>query len=312
MNITIAGTGAMALAMGAQLARRHNVFLIGSWAESLRAIRRRGIILDNGETQQTVLAQAPEEAASKNKSDLLLILVKSWQTEAAARRSSPFLTENAALITLQNGLSHINVLENYFGKERVLAAAATLGATLLAPGHVRSIGRGNIALSPHSKTGWATALFQESGFDVTHAADQASLLWGKAVVNAAINPLGALTKKTNGELAAHPNLKKIMAAVAAEAALVARACGVSLPYQNAGFEAWRTAMATAFNRSSMLQDLERGRPTEIDAINGVIAQTGKRLGIKTPLNEFLWQTIRLLAPLPVAPPDCSYAPAQND
>ncbi|PKO20510.1 MAG: hypothetical protein CVU38_19720 [Chloroflexi bacterium HGW-Chloroflexi-1] len=118
------------------------------------------------------------------------------------------------------------------------------------------------------------------------------ILWGKAVVNAAINPLTALWRVPNGELLASADRRALLAALAKEAAAVAVARGVVLPYPDPVARVEEVCRATAANHSSMLQDVERGRPTEIDSINGVIVAEGRRLGAPTPVNETVWRLVR--------------------
>jgi len=136
------------------------------------------------------------------------------------------------------------------------------------------------------------ALLRQAGFAVEEALDIEGILWGKAVVNAAINPLTALWRVPNGELLATADRRALLADLAREAAAVAAARGITLPYPDPVARVEEVCRATAANRSSMLQDIERGRPTEIDSINGVIVAEGRRLAVPTPLNETIWRLVR--------------------
>ena len=136
------------------------------------------------------------------------------------------------------------------------------------------------------------ALLRQAGFAVEVALDIEGILWGKAVVNAAINPLTALWRVPNGELLATADRRALLADLAREAAAVAAARGITLPYPDPVARVEEVCRATAANRSSMLQDIERGRPTEIDSINGVIVAEGRRLAVPTPLNETIWRLVR--------------------
>jgi 2-dehydropantoate 2-reductase len=134
-----------------------------------------------------------------------------------------------------------------------------------------------------------------AGFEVETVEDMNSLVWGKLVINAAINPLTALLGVPNGELLEHPHALVLMAEVAEETAEVAKARDVILPFQEASAAAVEVAGRTASNRSSMFQDILRGAPTEIDAICGAIALEGESLGVPTPVNRTLWHLVRAMA-----------------
>jgi 2-dehydropantoate 2-reductase len=140
-------------------------------------------------------------------------------------------------------------------------------------------------------------VFQRAGLSAETVPDEAAegLLWGKLAVNCGINALTALLRVPNGELLRRPEARALMEAAADECARVARARGIALPYADAGVQARRVADSTASNRSSMFQDILRGAPTEVDAINGAVAQAGAALGVPTPINETLWRLVRALA-----------------
>jgi 2-dehydropantoate 2-reductase len=135
-------------------------------------------------------------------------------------------------------------------------------------------------------------LFNESGLETTLINNPESLMWGKLAINAAINPLTALLEVPNGVLVEHETLRQIMAGAASEVAEVAAAQGIDLPFTDAAGQAAKVSQATAGNRSSMLQDVSRAAPTEIDAISGAVVRLGKYFGIPTPVNELLLGLIK--------------------
>jgi len=120
------------------------------------------------------------------------------------------------------------------------------------------------------------------------------LLWSKLVINAAINPLTALLRVPNGELLARPSAQSLMDAAAREAAAVARALGRRLTFSDPVAAAQAVAQRTAVNHSSMFQDVQRGAPTEIDAICGAIVAAGEGCGVATPVNRTLWLLVKAL------------------
>ena len=221
-----------------------------------------------------------------------LVLVKSWQTERAAAMLSACLAPGGVALTLQNGLGNLEVLESVLGSDRATLGVTTTGATLVGPGRVRAGGAGPTHVARHPGLVPVLGLLQQAGFAIEVSDDMESLLWGKLVVNTAINPLTALLHVPNGRLLEVPEARALMGAAAAETAQVARAAGVSLPYRDPVGQAEQVAQRTAGNRSSMLQDIERRAPTEIDAINGAVAREGDRHGVATPVNRTLWHLVR--------------------
>jgi 2-dehydropantoate 2-reductase len=167
---------------------------------------------------------------------------------------------------------------------------------LLGPGLARAGGEGVISIETHPRLGPLEAAFTEAGFQVQTVNDADALIWGKLVINAAINPLTALLHVPNGELLQRPEARKLMGALARETAAVAVANGVHLPFEDAVRAAEDVAQKTAANHSSMYQDVLRGAPTEIDAICGAITQAGEELGIPTPVNRVCWQLLRASLP----------------
>jgi 2-dehydropantoate 2-reductase len=200
-----------------------------------------------------------------------------------------YLAPEGAAVTLQNGLGNLELLG-----PRARLGVTTAGATLLGPGWVRPGGEGVTHLAAPE---WVAGLFREAGLEAQAVPAEAAegLLWGKLAVNCGINPLTALLRVPNGELLRRPQAQALMEAAAAECARVAQAKGIALPDTDAAAQARLVAEHTAGNRSSMFQDILRGAPTEVDAINGAVAQAGAALGVSTPINETLWRLVRALA-----------------
>ena len=170
----------------------------------------------------------------------------------------------------------------------------TSGATLLGPGRVQPGGEGPVSIGQHPRVHPLASLLQRIGFVVKIVPSSEDLLWSKLVINAAINPLTALLRVTNGELLARSAARTLMAEIASEAAGVAAACGHSLTYHDPVAAAEDVARRTASNTSSMLQDVLRGAPTEIDAINGAIVTLGEGRGVDVATNRALWLLVQAL------------------
>jgi 2-dehydropantoate 2-reductase len=165
---------------------------------------------------------------------------------------------------------------------------------MLEPGYVQHTGDGKVTLAVSPGLQSLTEQLGRAGFQVETTTDLASLQWGKLVINAAINPLTALLRVANGELLSRPGARDLMKEAAQEAASVAASLGIGLPYSDPVGAVEEVAHKTASNISSMLQDVLRGTPTEIEAINGAVVRAGENRGVPTPLNYLLWRLVKAL------------------
>jgi 2-dehydropantoate 2-reductase len=267
--------------------------MLGSWPDGLAALRAHGVRLveaDGSEGAWPVrVATDPVECHGIR---YALVLVKAWQTARAAEQLAACLPADGLALTLQNGWGNRETLEQALGPARVALGITTLGATLLAPGVARAGGQGPVTLGSHPRLRPLADLLSAAGFDVRMAEDVAGLAWGKLVINAAINPLTALLRVPNGTLLERPDARELMSLAAAEAAAVGLAQGLHLPFADPAAAAEDVARRTAANHSSMYQDVQRGRSTEIDAICGAVVEAGQRLGVATPVNRTLWLLVR--------------------
>ena len=195
-------------------------------------------------------------------------------------------------LTLQNGLGNLQVLEDAIGPDRAALGVTTSGATLIGPGQVRVGGAGPTYVAHHPRLESLVDTLDSAGFEMHAATDLESLIWGKLAVNAGINALTALLEVPNGELLERDHARTLMNEAASETAEVARAQGLELPYDDPSRHVEEVARRTAENESSMLQDIRRGAPTEVDAINGAVAREGKRQDVPTPVNWVLWNLVR--------------------
>jgi 2-dehydropantoate 2-reductase len=295
--ILIVGTGALATLFAARLAERgHDITMLGTWDAGLDALTREGARLaDASGRERTFRVRVTRDPRAARGSKYAFVLVKSWQTERAAQQLAECLAGDGLAVTLQNGLGNDDILSHALGRERVALGVTTTGATLLGPGLVRAGGEGIISLEAHPRVSVVEAALTGAGFPVEVVADAKSLVWGKLVVNAAINPLTALLRIPNGELLNRPSARVMMKALADETAAVASAQRVRLPFSNPVEAAETVARKTASNHSSMFQDVRRGAPTEIDAICGAVARAGKSHGVPTPVNRVCWQLVQAIA-----------------
>jgi 2-dehydropantoate 2-reductase len=305
--VLVAGAGALGSVLGGLLAAHGwPVTLLGR-REHLEAVRREGLRVDGlyGTHHVRDLECAVDPAALRGPYATILLTVKSWDTDAMASTLAPLLAADGVVIVLQNGLGNVERVAARVGASRVLGGRVIFGSEVTAPAQVRVTVHAAPTLigSPDPDDAarvaaarrWA-AVLDAAGVPSAPTDAIFAELWAKVLYNAALNPLGALLGVPYGHLARDPDTRAIMDAVIAEAFAVAQAEGVHLPWADAdGYRAVfyeRLVPSTAAHRSSMLQDLERGRPTEIDAINGHVTARGAAHGVPTPVNATLAGTIR--------------------
>lgn len=270
-----------------------SVTILGSWAAGIEALQQRGVTLVTGDgSQNTYPVRAISNPVDCQDVHSALVLVKSWQTKRIADQLAACLSPEGIALTLQNGLGNREILVQVLGKDRVALGVTTIGANLLAPGVVKLAGEGVITLGEHPRLEAIAGQLKKAGFVVESLSNLESLLWGKLIINAAINPLTALFEIPNGALVDNPYARRTMKEVVTEAVAVASALGIPLPFADAMEVVETVVRRTAENRSSMLQDVQRGAPTEIDAICGAIVLAGEKVGVETPVNRLLWQLIK--------------------
>lgn len=295
-RILIVGTGAMGTLFAARLAAiGAHVIVLGTWQEGLHALRSHGArLIDEQGKESHYSVEATDDPNRCIGAQMAVVLVKSWQTERASRQLARCLHSDGVALTLQNGLTNHGILERHLGAQRTALGVTTTGATMLDPGRVRQVGDGHISVSLRPGLEPLMELLELAGFTIVSVRDSRSLVWGKLVINASINPLTALLQVPNGELLERPHARTLMKITAIETAEVAAGCGINLPYPDPVLAVESVASRTAANYSSMLSDVMRGFPTEIDAINGAIVQVGEEEGIPTPINHALWLLVKAL------------------
>ena len=318
MKISIIGAGALGSLIAFYLSEHADVWLLSRRKEQIDAINRNGLRCELDGVESTRRPRAAADPAEIGLCDFVLVLTKSYATAWAAEQAQQLIaTEGQGLrtasdtpalspqssvlgpvvVTLQNGLGNRELLALALGDARVGQGVTALGATLLGLGQVRHAGQGATvfgAAPDRARMATLVALFNTCGLPAELSDDLDALVWGKLVVNAGINALTALLRVPNGALAASAEACALMAGAIAEAAAVAQARGTALPYDDPLAHTLAVAHATSANHSSMLQDVLRGSPTEIDAINGAVAREGLRLGVPTPVNSMLAALVRAL------------------
>jgi 2-dehydropantoate 2-reductase len=292
MEILVYGAGSLGSLLGGVLSRAHDVTLVGR-NPHVAAVRDSGLRITGVET-----ADAHPSATTDGRgreADLALVTVKAYDTESAATALAA--ADVDVVCSLQNGMGNEAVLASHLDA-RVLAGTTTVGARLVAPGHVEWLGRGSVTIGPwHAGDGRgaatrAASAFRAAEIDAEVTTDARRLLWEKLAVNAAINPVTALARVENGRLAPPGDLADLAERAGTEAARVARAHGVALS-TDATVEAIEAVVAsTAPNHSSMYQDVAAGRRTEVDAINGHVVDRAAAVEEPVPVNRTLAALVR--------------------
>ncbi|MBR8058805.1 ketopantoate reductase family protein [Burkholderia dolosa] len=300
MKIAILGAGALGCAIGATLTGGgHETWLIDRSPAHVDAMRRDGLRVDDAGGSRYVRVRATTQAAEAGIADLVIVLVKSFQTDAAIRGAHALIGPDTVVLSLQNGLGHEDILADAVGRERVIAGKTYVGGVLRGAGHIESgvigkythIGELDGRITPRIRA-IADAL-DAAGLATTISDNIVGTMWDKLLVNVATGALTGVTGLTYGQLYDEPLLKATSLAAVAEAIAAAHAAGVTLSMTDPE-QAWTLAAEglPATFKTSMLQSLEKGSVTEIDFINGSVVRCGQRYGVPTPVNATLVACIK--------------------
>ncbi len=307
MRILVVGAGAIgSLFAGMLTSSGHDVRLLGRRREVVESINREGITIQQIWTGATlkIPVKAILDAAEAAPADLILMCVKSAGTLQATRDALPAAGDGTVFLTVQNGLGNVEAMASVVGRERVLAGVTSNGTTLLGPGLIRHTWMGDTTIGEldgqiTERLQRVADVFKQSGIKVALSRSVDQLVWTKLLVNCAMSPLAALLRIRNGQLIERPEARELLQAVIREVVAVGQARGVALPsYVDAVEKVETNCRNNATNKMSMLQDVERGVPTEIDFINGAVVREGERVGVATPINWTLTQLVKALTSYP--------------
>ena len=301
MKISVIGSGAMGSLFGGKLAiAGENVVLYDVYRDHIDTVNKEGLSIEDAETGKITVVhpQASSDPESVKNSDVLLIFVKSTNTESVANQFKSFAAPHTIVLTLQNGLGNDAILVKHFGIERTAIGVTSQGATFLGPGKIKHAGKGptHITMADGNKTKLQdlAAALGRAGFETYISDEVTSLVWSKLIINVGINALTALLNVKNGQLLEYEDIKQVMADLVKEALIVVKKKGIQLIYDDPLAQVYEVARKTASNSSSMLQDFQKNRPTEIDFINGAVVNEAQKLGISVPVNETVTRIIRTL------------------
>lgn len=301
MRVGIVGTGAIGSLLGCILTEGGlDVILIGRNEQTVTAMHgQRGVRIEDARGERVVEVYATLDHRFAGRVDLVILAVKAYDTREALLGIGRMIEPDTPVLTLQNGLGNIEAADEVLGPGRILAGTTSHGANVVAPGHIRHAGVGDTRIGepvgPISPRAAATAeALTSAGFRCEAVSDAVGYVWLKALINAAVNPLTALLRVRNGVLAEDAALAEIMRHVVEEGLQVTKAINVTLPCEDAYQKVLRVSRATGANISSMLQDVLRGRRTEIDQINGALAARAAKAGLHAPFNSLLHTLVKAL------------------
>jgi 2-dehydropantoate 2-reductase len=290
VKVAVVGAGGIGSVFGGRLAAAgHDVWLIHRRPDVVEAIQRDGLHLTTPAGEERIPLHATTDAPSVGPTDLVLILTKSNDTRAAAESACPLVGPATLVLTLQNGLGNLETIADVLGADRCLMGMTYVGAALRGPGHAALtapgpsfVGEPNGSLSERVEL--LAALFSEAGLPMQATDRLWDLVWGKLVINAALNATCALTGASGETALGSEAAYRWLGLVADETASVAAALGIHLPYVDPAERVRQHCRDVGDSKPSMLQDILRERPTEIDAINGSVVRAGLQVGVPTPYN----------------------------
>lgn len=301
-RVAVVGAGAVGGFYGGMLALAGVPVTLVARAAQVDAITRDGLAIVRADRRDVARVAATTEIPAIRSSDVVLVCVKSPDTREVANAIAPHLAPGATVVSLQNGVANADVLaEGLPGV--VLASVVWVGVSMDAPGVVRHAGRGDLELgvarSGAGRPGASArareigAMFERAGVPCPVRDDIDAALWRKLITNCAFNAVSALGRARYGRMAAEPAVRGLMETVIGEAVAVARASGVEIDERSMIASVWNTAAAMSTQHSSTAQDIVRGKRTEIDMLNGFVADRGEALGVPVPVNRALHALVRL-------------------
>lgn len=299
MKVGVAGAGAVGCHYGSMLQRAGVDVVYLARGEHLAALQVEGLThVSNGKTERLQVT-ASDDANVLASCDAVLISCKTTGLTAMCEQIAPVIEPATVLMTMQNGVAAPDIVAGYFPDNPLLAASAFIGARIERPGVMLHSAAGHLRLGVWGNSGERSeavmreliAAWQRSGVDAREVADMRAMLWNKMLWNCGFNAITALTRRYAKNIAADADSLRWVRSAMEETAAVAEGLGVTLPADAAEQHIEHT-LNTGEVKTSMWQDMEHGHPTEIEAMNGHVAELGRELGIATPVNDLLASLIR--------------------
>lgn len=291
MQVAVIGAGAVGCYYGGLLLKDgHDVTFIGRQPH-VDAINAHGLLLDLKTFKGHLPAGAAPDTSGLAAPDLVLFCVKSADTDEAGRSLKGKLRPQTSVLSLQNGVDNATRLAAVIDHP-VVPAVVYVGSEMAGPGHVRHHGGGDLAIGPSAATETLAQAFRAAGIGITISDDIDVTLWSKLIINCAFNALSAVANIAYGPMLQVEGTREVVTSAVSEATAVARACGVAIP-DDLITRILDIPTMMPNQMSSTAQDLARGKPSEIDFLNGHIVRKGTELGIPTPTNQALQVMVKL-------------------
>jgi 2-dehydropantoate 2-reductase len=292
MKVTVVGAGAMGSLFGGLLAESGvEVCLLDIREEHVRAINGKGLHVEGNGKERKIRVRAFTTLHDIPETELAVLFVKSMHTFKAAQTAKALIGENGYVLTLQNGMGNVEQIAEVVASSKIIAGTTSHGATLLGPGKIRHAGKGPTAMGfwydgDSVVLEKVAELFNGADIQTTVSDTIREVVWDKLLVNVGINAITGLTGIKNGQLLDLPITKSLSQAAVEEAVALAEAKGIRVRDAVVDY-VFNIAAMTAANRSSMGQDVDHRRRTEIDAINGFVVRESRKLGMEAPVNRTL-------------------------
>ena len=300
MKIIVVGSGAIGSLYGAFLSRLEDteVILVGR-NPHVSAIQSKGLKIKGIMGEHIFKIKATKYTSDVDNADLVIVTTKTYDTVTAAKSAKHLTDAGASILLIQNGLGTEDLVAKALNTTKVLRATTCMGALKTSPGVVTATGCGLTEIGSRYPENYElvenlSKMMKEVGFDVRTSENIEGVVWTKTLVNCGINPVGALTGLSNGDVYKNKALRGLIVRLVKEAVQVVEALGIELTTEDPVRYALGTAKATGDNINSMLQDLQAGKRTEIDAITGEVIRLAKQLGIETPSSEAVYVLVKAL------------------
>lgn len=298
MKIGFVGCGAIGSCYASYLLQKHEVCVLDTYEPVIEAIRKDGILVDrcapghgNGETISVRPAMATTKPKEIGVVELLVVFVHYQYLEAAVRNALAMIDRNTMVLCLQNGFGNYDEIAKVVPEEQIIIGNTAFGATPIAPGHVRHTGYGATNMGSHkapmAKVEAVAEAFRAAGLEVVVHENVMNAIWHKLSANVAINGVSALLGTQNGFINGNQYARETAKMLIKEAIAVANASGCTLDYETELEHAFEVSRMTDETISSMVQDVNHHRETEIRIINGAVARLGREHGIPTPCNDLI-------------------------
>ena len=289
--VAVMGAGAVGCYYGGMLARAgHRVTLIAR-PSHVQAIAAHGLRMQTQPFDERVHLAASTDASAVQGAHVVLLCVKSTDTEAAGAQLRPYLEPGALVLTLQNGVDNAERLRTVLPDHTVASAVVYVATEMAGPGHVRHHGRGDLVIEPSAA--WVAPALIAAGVPTEVSDNVRGALWLKLILNCAYNAVSAITQLPYGKTVVGDGVQDVMRDVVAECLAVAHADGVTVA-GDVDAAVRMIADTMPHQLSSTAQDLARGKHSEIDYLNGLVVRRGAALGVATPANRVLWSLVKLL------------------